>query len=99
MFSKWQLVRVADERESARERREEEMEEEVTPSAGSTVMLVRMAVPAVALRRGDADDSCSHVYYLQILLIPSMNHNNNNHHHIHLLLRNASSISSYGMLG
>ena len=54
-WSKWQLVRVADERESERERREEEREEEVTPSAGSTVMLVRMAVPAVALRRGDAD--------------------------------------------
>ena len=26
-------------------------------STGSTVMLVRMAVPAVAFRRGEADDS------------------------------------------
>ena len=50
-------MRVADERESERETREEDNEEEVTPSAGSTVMLVRMAVPAVAFRRGEADDS------------------------------------------
>ena len=55
MFSKWQLVRVADERESERERREEGREQEVTPSARSAVMLVRMTVPAVAFRRGEAD--------------------------------------------
>ena len=57
MWSKWQLVRVAEERDPDRERREEEREEEVSPSTGSTVMLVRMAVPAVALRRGDVDES------------------------------------------
>ena len=57
MSAKWQLVRVADERDPDRERREEEREEDMTPWAGSAVMLVRMAVPAVALRRGEADNS------------------------------------------
>ena len=55
-LEKSQLVRVVDERESERERRDEEREEEGTPSTGSTVMLVRMAVPAVAFRRGKAED-------------------------------------------
>ena len=57
MYSKWQLVRVADERESERERREDEIEVGYIQLCGSTVTLVRMSVPAVALRRGDADDS------------------------------------------